>query len=210
MPLENTRTAYGSVTRILHWSTVLLFTFQFGSIVLFRTLASDPTDLTWAVLNRHKTSGLLILLIAALRLVWRRMSPLPNWPATFDAWDKRISHVAEYGLYAAMIVMSLSGLGIEITGGHYVPFFDVVHVDARTPLVHLGPGSLAPDVEAARAASVMPLTRNLLVAVHVMGAFATVALLFIHLSHVLRHAFGVRDGLFRRMISGSASGSPRA
>lgn len=203
MTLKNTPAAYGSATRFFHWAVAALVGFQFGSILLFRVLEEGGTDLAWTVLNAHKTAGVLVLILSALRLLWRRLSPLPDWPANFDAWDKRFSHVAEYGLYTVMFVMALSGIGIELVGGHYVPFFDLFHLDGRPWFLHLGAASHVAEIKAARNALTMPLLRDLLVGLHVLTAFATLALLAAHLTHIVRHQLGLRDGLLRRMLPGA-------
>ena len=57
----NTPEKYGSVTKFFHWSIMLLFLFQFATMIYFRFLEENPTDLTWQIMNWHKTSGLLIL-----------------------------------------------------------------------------------------------------------------------------------------------------
>lgn len=203
MTFKNTPAAYGSATRFFHWATVALFGFQLGSIIIFRVLEEAGSDLAWSLLNGHKTAGLMILMLTGLRLFWRRHSPLPDWPVNFDAWDKRFSHVAEYGLYTMMFVMSLSGLGIELVGGHYVPFFDLFHLDGRPWFLHLGAASHAADIKAARVAMMVPWLRDGLVGLHVLAAFTTLALLAAHLTHVARHQLGLRDGLLQRMLPGA-------
>jgi len=201
--LKNSPGAYGSATRFFHWAVVVLVGFQLGSVVLFRLLEEGGTDFAWSVLNAHKTAGLLILILTGFRLFWRRHSPLPDWPASFDTWDKRFSHIVEYGLYTVMFVMALSGIGIELAGGHYVPFFDLFHLDARPWFLHFGAASYAADVKAARHALSLPLLRDLLVGLHVLTGFATVALLAAHLAHVARHQLGLKDGLLGRMLYGT-------
>jgi len=201
--LKNTAGAYGSATRFFHWTVVVLVGFQLGSIVFFRFLEEGGTDLAWSVLNAHKTAGLLILILTGFRLLWRRHSPLPDWPVNFDAWDKRLSHVVEYGLYTVMFVMASSGIGIELAGGHYVPFFGLFHLDARPWFLHFGAASHAADIKAARNALSLPLLRDLLVGLHVLTGFATLALLAAHLTHIARHHLGLGDGLLRRMLSGT-------
>ena len=112
--LTNSPTHYGYVTKFFHWSIALLFAFQFGSIAFFRALEETPTDLTWSVLNAHKTAGLLILLLGILRVLWRWRVKLPDWPENFTAWDKSVSHFAEYGLYGCIFLMTLSGIAIGV------------------------------------------------------------------------------------------------
>jgi cytochrome b561 len=204
MAFQNSPSAYGSGTRLFHWAVAALVLFQFGSIVLFRVLEEGGRDSAWTLLNGHKTAGLLVLILTTLRYLWRRLSPLPDWPVQFDAWDKHLTHVVERGLYLAMFGMSLSGIGVELAAGHYVPFFDLFHLDARAGILHAGAASQAVDIKAARAALMIPWLRDTLVGLHVLGAFATLVLLAAHLAHIIRHQVGLRNGLLLRMLKGSA------
>lgn len=204
---RNSPTAYGSLTKFFHWVTVFLVAFQFISISIYRGLREEPTDLTWTVLNQHKTSGFLIMMLVMMRIIWRRMSPLPDWPANFGEWDKKVTHLGEYGLYGAMLLMSVSGMGIELFGGHYIPLFDFAHIDSRSPFWHMGAVSYAADDVAARQALAIPNLRDALIGLHVVAAFVTVAFLSIHLTHVMRHAFDKRNGILQRMLP---SGAPNA
>ena len=204
--LKNSPKSYGLVTKFLHWSMLLLFIFQWSSIVLFRyleetTYGVEPPAWTWSVLNSHKSIGLIILFLGVIRFLWRQYTPLPNWPSTFDEWDKSVSHFAEWGLYICMMLMSLSGILIEFWGGHYVPLFDMLYIDNQAPFVHLGAVLHTPQIDAARAAGINEMLRDLFVAVHVVGAFSFIALLSVHLGHVIRHQRQIKDDILKGMLS---------
>ena len=156
MGARNTDTSYGSVARFFHWSLAALFLFQFGSIVAFRFFGQDPPEVAWDILNWHKTSGVLILMLGLCRLLWRWSVPLPSWPSGFREWDKTLSHFAERGLYTALFVMTISGLVIELAGGHYVPFLGLFYLDNIAPYFHPGAVSSTQPVVAAREAASLP------------------------------------------------------
>ena len=200
--LKNSATHYGGISRVLHWSMVGLFAFQFVSIIWFRYLEEQPTDLTWTVMNAHKTAGLLILMVGIPRILWRRLGGLPDWHQGFTDWDKSVSHFAEYGLYGCIFAMTISGLLIELAGGYYVPFFGLLYLDNLAPFVHLGAVSYDDAILAARKAASLPSMHDLLVMVHVAGAYAVVMFLSVHVSHVIRHQRAMKDGLLDRMRSG--------
>jgi len=187
---------------------MLLFLFQFLSIIYFRYLEDNGGDFTWRVMNWHKTSGLLILILGTLRYIWRLTTPLPDWPKNFDSWDTKVSHFAEWGLYASIFLMTLSGTFIELAGGYYINFFGIFHLDAVSPFIHAGDASYEESIVAARKAISSPFIHDSLVAVHVTGAYAVIVFLTVHLTHVFRHQVMLKDKLLNRMLNGNDSEEP--
>ena len=202
MGLRNTDTGYGSVARFFHWSIAFLILVQFVTIVIFRVPGQNPTDFAWEVLSWHKSSGLLILVLCVGRIAWRWYFGLPAWPLNFAEWDKKVSHFTEWGLYASLFVMTLSGILIEITGGYYIPFFGLFFIDNRAPYFHAGPVSQEESVVAAREALSIPVLADFFVGLHVVFAYVLVALVAVHVAHVVRHQVDMRDGLLYRMWPG--------
>ncbi|MEB3327612.1 MAG: cytochrome b/b6 domain-containing protein [Candidatus Sericytochromatia bacterium] len=199
MRLRNEEERYGVVARVLHATTVVLFGFQLAGITLFRFLEEGPRPGVWAVLDAHKTAGLLLLGVVLVRLAWRWGNLRPAAPSTFEAWDRRAALWLERGLYATFLAMAASGLVIELAGGYTVPFFGVFYLDGLAPWVHPGPVDQGAVVSAARKATGLPWLRDVGVALHVAGTFAVVGLVASHVSHVLRHSIGKAAPLSDRM-----------
>jgi cytochrome b561 len=184
---------------------LLLFIFQWGSILVFRhleetTIGVEPPMITWSVLNAHKSVGLIILTLGVLRLTWRKYTPLPDWPTSFNDWDKSVSHFAEWGLYTCMMTMSISGILIEFWGGHYIPLFNLFYLDNLAPFFHAGTALHTPELDAARAAGINTTLRDFFVVIHIMGAFVFIGLLSVHLSHIIRHQRHLKDKILARML----------
>ena len=203
--LKNSPQRYGIVSKALHWSMLALFIFQWVSILAFRhleetTYGVEPPALTWTVLNWHKSIGVIILVLGVARLAWRKYTPLPDWPEGFTEWDKSVSHFAEWGLYTCMIAMSISGILIEFWGGHYVPVFEWFYIDSLSPYLHLGAVVHTPELDQARAAGINTTLRDLFVVVHIIGAFTFIALLAVHISHIVRHQVHLKDEILKRML----------
>ena len=200
LQFKNSATRYGIVSKSLHWSIALLFALQFLSILCFRFLEEQPTNLTWGVLNWHKSLGLLILILGIARLIWRRLVKLPDWPDHFSDWDKSVTHFAEYGLYVSIFLMTISGLVIELSGGHYIPFFGLFYVDNLSPYIHFGPVSYDGVVMAARAAKQIPVLSNSLVVVHIAGAYGVLVFFTSHIFHVIKHQQSDETKILGRML----------
>ena len=200
LQFKNSATQYGIVSKALHWSIALLFALQFLSILCFRFLEEQPTDITWGVLNWHKSLGLLILVLGIFRLIWRRLVKLPDWPRHFSNWDKSVTHFAEYGLYTSIFLMTISGLVIELTGGHYIPFFGFFYVDGLSPYIHFRPVSYDEATMAARAATQLPALSNSFVVVHIAGAYGVLVFFTSHILHVIKHQQSDETKILGRML----------
>jgi cytochrome b561 len=64
------------------------------------------------VLTTHVVLGLALLLLALVRLVRRRVVPLPPWAETLSEGERRLAHRTEQVLYLTLVVMPLSGLAV--------------------------------------------------------------------------------------------------
>lgn len=92
------------------------------------------------LLQAHVALGLLILTLAVLRVVWRRVGALPPWAESLSPAERRVAHVTERVLLAMLFVIPLSGLALVISGDDDLVWLHVTaHVVFFVALaVHLG------------------------------------------------------------------------
>ncbi|WP_251151036.1 cytochrome b/b6 domain-containing protein [Cellulosimicrobium sp. Marseille-Q4280] len=62
------------------------------------------------LLGVHVALGLTILVLTVVRLLWRRLTPLPPWAPGLSAVERRLAHGTEVTLYAALLVMPATGI----------------------------------------------------------------------------------------------------
>ena len=125
--------AYGLVTRVLHWLTVAALAAQFtlgyvmdaggsgrgrgrgGESGRGRGRGGD-LDVFGEdrLLTAHVIVGLTIVLLAAVRLSWRRHSSLPPWAEGLSATERTIAHWTERSLYLLLFVIPLTGLWLVL------------------------------------------------------------------------------------------------
>ena len=142
MRMRNGEHGYGAVSKALHWATVLALLAQFvvgyvmevddGSgqgrgrgrgrggesgrgrgrgrggeddLGLGERL-SDP----WVAV--HVVLGLTILLLAVLRMTWRKLDSLPPWAEGLSPAERRLAHVTERVLLPMLVAMPLSGIAV--------------------------------------------------------------------------------------------------
>ncbi|KAA1174443.1 cytochrome b [Marinobacter salinexigens] len=98
MSLKDNSQRYGSISRLLHWGMALLLLWQFLSAI-FRVVAEDTAieQFFWSV---HKPLGFLLLILAAIRLIWA-LANSARRPASLN----KLATLGHLGLYALLIVV---------------------------------------------------------------------------------------------------------
>jgi cytochrome b561 len=84
-------------------------------------------DLGMNLLTTHVSLGLLIVLLAVLRVVWRRVAGLPPRAETLSDGERRIVTVTERVLLTMLFVVPLTGLALVLGDDDLLP----VHVTAH-------------------------------------------------------------------------------
>jgi len=177
MSLTNSAQRYGLVPQLLHWLVVLLLALQF----LLAELAEDLPDglEKLAMLSRHKSIGITILGLAALRVAWRLIDRPPPLPA-MPGWQRIAAHVTHWGLYAALFAMPLSGWMMSSAANYPVSWFGLFQLPDLVGASH--------DLH------------ETLEEVHETLAGALLVLAAVHVLAALKHQFVDRDGLLSRML----------
>ena len=60
----------------------------------------------------HASSGLTVLTLTVARVVWRLFNAPPPYLAAMKPWERHTAHFAHFLLYAAMVLMPLTGWAI--------------------------------------------------------------------------------------------------
>jgi len=113
-----TRDRYTRVAIVLHWAIAafILFNLCAGFFIeswLHGTLMEGPpTQIRWMSLVLHASSGLTVLALTLARVVWRLLNDPPPYPAGMKLWERHTAHIAHFLLYAAMVLMPLTGWAI--------------------------------------------------------------------------------------------------
>ena len=140
--LRNSVTAWGVVSRNLHWLIVAMIAVQvpLGFYMndvykeLIATRSNDYSNLL-LVSRLHHTNGFLILILATLRLTWRVTNPTPDIPAGLAAYQRFLARLTHVFLYALLFAFPLSGWAtISAYEGQFpIFFFGWEHVPRLVP-----------------------------------------------------------------------------
>ena len=171
---------YSTAARRLHWWTVALLAVQIpvGLFMVRYGAATDFAEPTGKLYDAHKLAGLLILLLAVVRLIYRLVHGAPADEPSLAPWEKLVSHVTHWAIYALLIVVPLLGW---LAVSHYGPF---------EPF-----GIKLPTLAAKDEASA---TRTFFL--HMVAAYALIVLLGMHVGAALQHYVIKKDGVLRRML----------
>lgn len=112
---------YPSMVRRLHWITVGLFVWQWSSRSLAKQMPKDA-ELVFHLDGLHTIGGLLILIMALIRLIVRARQGSPDWPQSMGRLQRRAATLVHGALYATMIALPMTGLAAT-----RVPTFATLH-----------------------------------------------------------------------------------
>ncbi len=168
---------FTAFSRLLHWTmAVLVLAMLFIGVGMVASL-SDYHRLV----RIHEPLGVLILVLVAIRLVNRLLSPAPPLPRDMPGLLKFAAHASHIVLYALMFAQPLVGWAMLSAAAY--------------PIVLFGALPLPP---------ILPHDVGLyatLRATHTVLAYALFATFIAHLSAALMHALIFRDGVFQSMAS---------
>jgi cytochrome b561 len=172
------------MSQLLHWLVVFLIVVQWG----LAKYASTQT-LTGKIgpLGLHKSIGITILGVAALRLIWRLLNPTPSAPGNQRAWERGLARISHVVLYALIFALPISGWLMSSARNFAVSWFGVFQI----------PPPISPDAKLFRQMDdlhqLLFTTLLFAVSLHVIGAF--------------KHHFIDRDAVLRRMLPRWRSGT---
>jgi len=108
MQLRNTARSYGWVSRLMHWTSVLLVL-----VILLDISGLDvPPKLALRdlVVARHVLLGQLLFGLMIARLLWRQVNPNPVAAYALPAWHRALATWGHRALYAMVLTLCVSGL----------------------------------------------------------------------------------------------------
>jgi cytochrome b561 len=177
MPLRNTAENYGSLAKLLHWSIVILIIAQY---VLAESADELPDGLEkLQILSRHKSIGMLLLLLAVARISWKlvnRGQPVPVGTGAL----KKLAAAGHGMLYLLLLLQPISGWAMSSAANYPVTLFGWFQFPA---LVGANPG-----------------LHEVLEDVHSVLFDALAAVAVLHVLAALYHHFILKDDVLKRML----------
>ena len=175
--MNDVRVQFTPLQRALHWvMSICILAMLFVGVGMVSTIT--PAYLT--LVSIHKPLGIVLLVLALLRLVVRWRHGAPPLPADMPAPMRLAARLSHLLLYALMIAMPLIGWAMLSAADYPV-------VVAGMQLPAIVPPNAA--------------LHSMLWNAHWFLAFCFFALIMAHLAAALFHALVRRDGVFEAMAS---------
>ncbi|UJJ30358.1 cytochrome b [Halopseudomonas maritima] len=179
MQWRNSNDRFGWITGSLHWLMALLV-IGLTALGLWMTSLTYYSPYYTSAPFWHKSLGLVFAALLLLRLIWRAATPFPEHLTTHQRWERQLATAAQWLMYAAMLLIVVSGYLISTAKGRGVSLFGWFEVPA---LVSNLPG------QAQRAG-----------ALHYWLALGLLGVAGIHALGALKHHVLDKDNTLRRML----------
>jgi len=169
----------------LHWLMAILLT----ALVLLGLYMSGLPDVGFdtrkiMLILYHKELGLLALILAAPRLLWRVINALPRLVETLPDWQKVLARLVHLSFYALMFALPATGWLMSSAAGIPVSFFGLLTL----------PDFVARDDQLFR----------MFIQIHKWLGYALITCMLVHISAALRHHFLLRDATLKKMLPGAS------
>jgi len=164
------------LSRLLHWTMALLILAMLFIGVAMVASLSDYHRLV-AI---HRPLGILLLVLVAVRLINRLLSPPPPLPPAMPAVLRLAAEASHWLLYALMFAVPMVGWAMLSAAGYPIQLVGAVHLPPILPHDRALYAILRPA--------------------HTVLAFLLFATFLAHLGAALTHALVFKDGVFRSMV----------
>lgn len=187
MSVLNQSDRYGWGMISLHWLVAVtvfsMFAFGYWMVDLdyYHAWYKKGPDL-------HRSIGVLLLAVMALRLVWRILNPPPAAETGLTAWEKAGAQIVHWAFYLMVLLIATTGYLITTADGRGLLVFDWFEVPAVTF-----------DIKN---------QEDLAGEVHWYLALVMMSLASVHILAALKHHFVDKDQTLMRMLGKRQKDTP--
>ena len=176
---------YTAPAQWLHWLTPPLILAQVAIAWIMMSLPEhDPRG--GLMFSLHKSLGITIWLVIAMRLAWRFTHPAPRHGPNTPRALALVADTNHWLMYAVFFCMPISGYVMSAMGSHGVQFWGI-------------PMPSIPRV---------PAIQKLADTGHSLGQWAVYALVLLHVAGAAYHVFIRKDGVLERMLPAQVNADP--
>ena len=177
--VRNTLTSYGSIAKTFHWLIFFLVLFMLFLGYFMDDVAQEARG---QVYNIHKLTGLSILVLMILRLLWTLTNPKPIIPDP-KLWERFAAHSVHYFFYFLLIAMPIAGWIMSSAAGKSPHLF---HWMIALPISQSKP------------------TAGLFASIHNTLAIVIIVTISLHVLAALYHYYVRKDNVLQRMMPGDS------
>ncbi len=196
---------YGVISQAFHWVTVVLIVALLWTGWGADVKADKPgnTAFFW-----HSSLGVLVLILALARLIWRFFTSAPTLPVAMRRSQRFFARAVHVGLYFLLFALPISGWLVASAEGGSVNFFGVASLPPWQGASGVAPPGVRPqstqsaDNEADAVSSAGEKRGEIWEEAHEILAYVIAGLAILHTLAALKHHFVDRDDVLRSMLPG--------
>jgi len=180
--MGDTAASWGYLSRALHWVLAIAIIGMIAYGYWMNHWAPRADRLFYRSI--HADIGYVVLLLTALRLIWRAVNPRPAMTG-LALWQRVVAYISHGSLYLFTLLVAF--LGWAHAGAHkpdYADWFGLFRVPQFT----------SPD----------PMTAKVYEDRHIQFAYVLLGLIVVHVLAALFHHFIQRDRVLMRMVDGKS------
>jgi cytochrome b561 len=162
----------------LHWLAAALLLFMIPGGLVIDEFEKGPFRSGW--IDFHRSLGLIVLVVALVRLSWRLKEGFPPPLSDTPRWEQLLKQGDHWLLLIGSLTMPLSGIVMNVAGGRGLFFFGL-EVIAKSGVKTQPWASLAANG-------------------HSLGGDVMLAGVVLHIIGLTRRAIRSKDGTLRRMF----------
>lgn len=171
------------LTRMLHWIVAI-------AMICLLTIGVYMVETeTRSLYSWHKSFGLLVLFIAAIRVAWRIKNGWPIPVARYSKFEHLLSKAVHWVLIIGTLTLPVSGLLMSSLGGHGIDLFGL----------EILPRNVAPE-NPAKVIAHSEVLSSIFKNVHHWSAYIIIATVTLHAVGAVKHHFIDKDATLKRMI----------
>ncbi len=194
MPLRNTAENYGLIAKTIHWTVAFLFLGSYITVYYRRWFTEKGTPENFEVIQLHFAIGVSIAALVLLRIIWRITNRKPDMePGT--KLEHLAAKIGHYALYAAMIVMPLTGYMGTGANTDFFGLFEIPKFELTTVYDVVVSGWLGMDFEQFEK-PIDYIHKN------IMGKWLVWILIVGHAAAAWYHHFVKKDRTLKKMTTG--------
>ena len=176
--MKNPADRWGPVSQWLHWTIALLLVAIATIGVLMVEMPNTPRKIE--IYAIHKSLGLTILALVALRLAWRLYAGRPAPVVRTPRWQARVATLTHGALYLLLFAMPISGWLFNSAAGYPLQWFGQFNLPA-----------LAGEDRG---------LRDLAGSAHEAGFWLLLTLVMVHAGAAFHHHVLLQDATLTRML----------
>ena len=176
MKFKNSKTKYGIISKIFHWTIFVILAIQFPLGVYLDGL--EFSEFKLSIENWHITIGMIIFYVTLVRLIWKSLNSDPSKDNQVSNIQKYLAMSVHYLFYIILFLITLSGIAKLLVSGDAINFiffnYSIDYMD-------------------------FDLAKNFH-KIHVLSSYFLLVLFTLHLGAVIYHHFFLKDPIINKII----------